>query len=143
MRRVLNWDCKATTWAIEQVGKPFVWGETDCCSLLVGMWEVMYGEPVVSLPYRSLADAVLFSESVGGVRSVLRDLNCTTLDLIVYANTGDVLVDVKRAGDDPFESVLPVITDKFLFTEPGGLVRLLPLHSAPLAATPYRLPHHG
>jgi hypothetical protein len=142
VRRVLNWDVNATLWAIDQVGKPFVWGETDCVSLLRRMLAVMYGEPVgPPLAYHSLNSAIDVSRELGGVRKVLTDLGAVPLDLIAYANTGDVLVDVRRAGDDPFEPVLPVITDKFLFTEPDGLVQLLPLHAAPLEAVPYRLPH--
>lgn len=138
MRRVPNWDVKATNWATAQLGKPFVWGETDCCSLLRQMWEEMYGEPLMPLLYQSLAAALVFSESVGGVRQVLHNLGCTPLDVIPRANTGDVLIAAPR-DDEPFDAVMPVITDQFLFTEPTGLVQLLPLDAAPLDALPYRL----
>jgi hypothetical protein len=46
MIRDLNWQNKAVTWAIAQTGQPFQWGATDCVSLLRGMLEAMYGEPV-------------------------------------------------------------------------------------------------
>ena len=134
MTRVLNWDCLAVEWAIQQVGKPFVWGETDCCSLLNRMWEVMYGEPMFDLTYTSLPEALRFSAHIGGVRHALTEMGCTTLPLS-YASTGDAIV----ADDEPFPTVLSVINDQALLSDDDKPVRLVPLSSVAPTVTVYRL----
>jgi hypothetical protein len=73
---------------------------------------------------------------------VLYQLGATELPSLSYATTGDVLIAPPRE-DEPFESVMPVITNKYLFTQPDGLVQLLPLTVAPDDAIAYRVPHVG
>jgi hypothetical protein len=139
-RRILNWDNAAVHWAIAQVGKPFAWGETDCVSLLRGMLAEIYGEPIGSNhSYADLPSALAVTKLTGGPRQVLWQLGADTLPGLPYANTGDVLIAPPRE-DEPFESVMPVITDKYLFTQPDSTVLLLPLQLAPDDATAYRLP---
>jgi hypothetical protein len=139
--RVLNWDTQTVTWAIAQLGKPFCWGETDCVSLLRGMLQIMYGEPVGPTdPYDDLRSACEVHRLTGGVWRVLKSFGSSELLGVTYASTGDVLLASPRE-DEPFEAVMPVINDKYLFTEPGGLVQLMPLRFAPDDTVAYRLPH--
>lgn len=140
MRRVRNWDCLAVEWAIQQVGKPFVWGETDCASLLTGMLGVMYRKLPPLPRYASLRDAMDIWEQTGGVKPVLLEWGSQPLPTVAYANTGDVLIASPR-DDEPFDAVMPVITDKYLFTEPNNTVQLIPLANVPVDAVPYRVPH--
>jgi hypothetical protein len=140
MRRVRNWDVQVTHWAIAQVGKPFVWGETDCVSLLRGLMRCLYGKTYgPALEYHTLREALNVEEQTGGARKVVLDLEPTVLPLS-YASTGDVLIDQRREGD-PFEAVLCVITDKALFSEPDSVVKLIPLSTVPPGVTLYRLPN--
>lgn len=132
--RVLNWDVLATKWAIEQVGKPFVWGETDCVSLMRQMAEIINGEPFGTHRYTSLRGALDVQEATGGICQALRDAGAVEIRRS-YATTGDVIV----ADDEPFPAVLLVITDKALFADHDQGVRLIPLSSVSPDATVYRL----
>lgn len=141
-RRILNWDVEATHWAVAQLGQPFTWGATDCGSLTRAMLAVMYGEDLLppGLTYTGLREAVDLDRSEGGVRGVLAALGAHALPGLLYANTGDVLIASPR-DDEPFEAVMPVITDRFLLTAPDGVVLAVPLLQAPLDAVPFRVPH--
>jgi hypothetical protein len=140
-RRIRNWDVQATLWALDQVGKPYAWGETDCGSLYLSLLSEIYGEPLLEdCRYDSIFGAMAVHERTGGALAALTALGAAPLELRAYANTGDVLIAPPRE-DEPFDAVMPVITDRYLFTEPDGLVQLLPLAAAPADALPYRLPY--
>lgn len=144
-RRVHNWDVLAVIWATEQIGKPFVWGETDCGSLTQAMLEVMYGEDLApGYRYADLRGALMAVTVSGGVLAVLELLGAVPLQSILYAGTGDVLIapPADTGNEDaPFERALPVITDRILLTTPRQSVRTAPLLSAPPDAVAYRVPH--
>lgn len=44
MARVLNWDVRLVEFAREVRGQPYVWGETDCATLVRRALTVMHGE---------------------------------------------------------------------------------------------------
>lgn len=140
-RRILNWDVEVTGWAIRQLDRPFAWGSTDCASLARAMLEVMYRDDLLpTLPaYSDRRGAEAVWRATGGARSILALLGAVPLPALLHANTGDFLVAEPRS-DEPFEALIPVITNQMLITEPDRLVRLVPLIAHPTDAVAWRLP---
>lgn len=64
-----------TTWAQQQCGKPYVWGDTDCASLAVKATEIVYPK-ALNLPHWSckLGAYRVLKEGGGSIERWLRSL---------------------------------------------------------------------
>lgn len=138
-QRLNNWDLLAVEWAMSQIGRPFLWGETDCASLVRGMLLAMYGEEPFgdTPPYRDHLEALEIIRSRGSVLEHLVRIGATP-HALPFAQTGDVCV---APGDGDFDSVSPIVAGRLLVTMPGECISTVPLWQAPEQATCYRVPH--
>jgi hypothetical protein len=141
MLRIRNWDVELAIWAAQQIGKPFVWGETDCGALVRVAHRVMYNEDLWPQlpPYRSRFGALRVLAR-GSVRERLLASGATEYRL-PFAQSGDVVIyegDTSATG-----CCLVVVADKALVTEEGAVISTVPLFGVPQPATVYRIPDHG
>lgn len=146
MRRERNWDVALAVWAREQVGQPWTWGETDCGSLVLAAYEVMYGERPPGLPgdwYHDLRGAVKMQRDTGGVEGVLRELGAEVVPP-GFVQRGDVAVLTPEEEELPAAAVVLDYQHVLEVSEEEG-VRLHPLQALREYpdATFYRLPFDG
>lgn len=90
LSRQRDWRAQLHRWARQQLGAPFVWGETDCASLARQALTVMFGEDLLpELPRWSTAReavAVLAQHGAG-------------VGLLVALGAQEVSLSFIRAGD--------------------------------------------
>lgn len=97
MRRVMNWDIALFDWARSVCGEPYVWGRTDCASLVREAHRLMYGEGRFDVgEWTSKTGALRVSKRVGGVVGALEAAGAEDVHP-GKAQQGDVLV---RAAED-------------------------------------------
>lgn len=141
LRRGLNWSDDLVRWARDEIGKPYVWGETDCGSLLRRGLAIVYGQEIGEVPaYDSLSSAYRVSEAIGGLRAVLHRLGAEPIGL-KFATTGDVILsDDWPAEDHPLDSGCLCLGPTILTGDPvvGVVVVDRPREGAFEA---WRLPH--
>lgn len=117
MRRRRNWGHRLVMWQKEVLGEPFVWGETDCGSLVWRALHEMYRSPPIegAVPaYESAQDARRAHLETGGVGPVLRRGGAEEVGLN-FARQGDVLVGVGGPGELPGAAV--VVERHFVVTD--------------------------
>lgn len=135
MKRVPNWDVALHFWAAEVVGKPYVWGSTDCGSLVRSALVAMYGQDVTGIEYATKAEALRVHAETGGVEAVLRGIGATDVD-IRFAQQGDILIEPDGDGM-PCASVV-VKRDVIAAIPEAGVVRArLRGRSGTLLRVPY------
>lgn len=104
--RPANWDVALATWAGDQLGRPFVWGETDCVTLCFAGLERVAGHAVVAVPkYTTEAEArqlVPFGGRLGQQMAILGYQVQPT-----FAQSGDVVV--LPASDGEFSDGLGLV----------------------------------
>ncbi len=129
-----NWDVHLFRWADKVVGRPFVWGETDCATLVRAAHVVMYGTDVFGWPtYRSKLGATKARKKVGGILPALQRV-CTAVGRR-FARDGDIVV-ITHEGEYGMGIVLGT---NAVGTYPGEPVSLVPLAVVPDDATFWRL----
>lgn len=66
VQRRRDWRSRTIVWAARQRGRRYVWGETDCASMVRGFLDQVYGVELFPLlpPLRSLAEAVVVAQAV-------------------------------------------------------------------------------
>lgn len=135
MIRVPNWDTLLFEWAMEQRGKPYVWGETDCGSLVRSAVGIISGEPAFAhvWPYRTRAQAGRRLSETGGVSAVLLAAGWVAVPLTM-AQQGDVLI--MDTEDGPACGV--IVARLLLTSDLAAGVQLLPV---PDAGVLLRAPH--
>ena len=132
MRR--NWDVRLYRWADQVVGRPFVWGDTDCGCLIRDAHVAMYGTDVFGWPtYRSKAGAMKARKKVGGILTALQRA-CTAVGRR-FAQDGDIIV-ITHKGE---HGMGIVVGTNAVGTYPGEPVSLVPLSVVPDDATFWRL----
>lgn len=100
VQRVAAWRSQLMTWAGAQCGRPYVWGETDCASLVRAATRQMYGVDVFAglVPeWRSQREAVRARRQVGGIGGALA-LAGAVPRVLAFVQAGDVWVRQTRAG---------------------------------------------
>ena len=124
--RIRNWDIAVIDWATRLRGAQFVWGLTDCGTLVRRMTTCMYGEDIFMLERWKSARAMKnIVEKAGGVVAILESVG-SELN-VRYASTGDVIV---RPGGCPItglDSVMPVVNSRVLLATPGEPLCLEPI----------------
>lgn len=98
MRRVPNWDLALHRWSNAVVGRPYVWGETDCGSLVREAHALMFGTEIFGVkPYSTRRQALYRHKATGGVQAVLEAHGATEVPM-AFAQQGDVLIEALGDG---------------------------------------------
>jgi hypothetical protein len=142
MRRVRNWDVLLTEWAIEQIGRPFLWGQTDCMSLVRRAAAVLYGgvDPFTERVPRwsDAATAAAVGQICGGPERALEYVGAVAVGWR-YAQTGDVWVRPPEDGGWGYAAGV-VVSGHLLRAIEDGEVAWSPLED-PGTGVVWRLPH--
>jgi len=101
--RVQNWDTELFRWARGMAGRSFVWGDTDCGSLVRGAVSIMYAGAITfdDVRYASRDEAMQVHEATGGVEAVLRASGAVEVP-IAFLQQGDIVIE-----SEPDENGLP------------------------------------
>lgn len=93
MIRLRDWRRRLTTWASQQVGLPFVWGETDCASLVRSALTEMYGADVFPhLPkWTTAREALAVLQAHGSVEAILLNAGAELVTM-PFIRAGDIVV---------------------------------------------------
>lgn len=97
----LTWERRLVEWADSVQGRPFVWGETDCASLVVQALSLL-GHPAAVPGYHTVSAARRVLAGLDPA-TVLRDLGAVEVG-IAFAQSGDV-----HLGEDPETEGLPAV----------------------------------
>jgi len=129
MKRVPDWDLRLVEYASDMIGKPFVWGQTDCTTIVFKGLEVMYDYDFTKglKWHTTLRTAVNLYKKTGGIEKVLLKKGACGIGL-GFATTGDVLISPKK----PLEvanSCFIVVRGQMLSNGPGKKVSLHPMSS--------------
>lgn len=104
--RRLNWQVDLEYWSREQLGRPFVWGETDCHALVTRAYAVIYGACPLAPTWTTRREAVRLRDAGWVGEDGLRRLGARSLHGEVgYAQPGDVILEPTR----PFDALLIAI----------------------------------
>lgn len=136
MARVRNWDVAVALMARNLVGRPFVWGETDCGTLCRLTLDALYGpgtaEGWLGQAWKSARGAARAWRRLGGPEDVLERLGAAEVHPD-YASTGDIVV---LPGQDPegLPSLAVIVGPKCVranrelgvVAEPAGVLRRAP-----------------
>lgn len=133
MRRVRNWDVSIVQFAKEVVGKPFVWGETDCASLLYRVYEIMHGQkPDVVLRYTTAKGALSAHQRTGGTEKVVRDLGA--LDIERPAKYGDIIF-YKGPEEHPWDNIAIYVPPNILIANEKDGIKFVSRNSLDMEHT--------
>lgn len=132
----MNWDRRLVEWAESVRGRPFVWGETDCATLVRGAVEAMYGPAFlagIAVPeYGTQVGAERAWDQTGGTAAVLVLLGAQELP-DGERQRGDVLLVAPGALEDTqFESAFVVVGREMVGVFVGEVVRTWPADAMPL-----------
>lgn len=136
-----DWGVRLFGWSESVVGEPFIWGETDCGSLVKGAVESMYGEtpkPWREHTYTSEKEALRVQVQVRGVSGALRSLGAEDVTL-AYAQSGDVVVRPPRQGRATFRAGVVVSGTLVVASIEEGVCRV-PLDAVDEDSTVLRVP---
>lgn len=141
MTRLRNWDVGLVVWAKQVLDLPFVWGETDCASLIRRAHRVMYGVDLFRevAPWSSLLGARKAVEAYGGVEDAMRRLGAQALPM-AFARQGDVIVQAEALDDDFTGAAFLMVSGRLLSANPDTGVRLFPRSSLSPEARLLRMP---
>jgi hypothetical protein len=92
MIRVPNWNVRLVELANEVLGKPFVWGETDCASVARRAVAVMYEDDPVAQHIK-----VTYTTKVGAARAFKKI--GSMIDILLAAGAKEVRPDLTQDGD--------------------------------------------
>jgi hypothetical protein len=127
--KVRNWDRELVEWAGAVVGEPFVWGRTDCASLVRRAHQLM-------LDYDVFADIPTYDSEIGAARAKIEHGGVTeameargaTRFPITMARAGDIVITQRVEPEDITLSCFILISGEHaLATNPGQAVELVPV----------------
>lgn len=141
MQRIVNWDVKLVEYALSLQGQPFVWGQTDCASIVRGAMRAMYGEDLWSegYDYTSLLEAKRLLEVSGGVAMQLSLLGAEEVPR-GFLQQGDVVVG-EPLDEDFADNVFVMVSDQLLSATLEEGVVMRPLALMPVNPQILRMPH--
>ena len=121
--RIRNWDVAVVEWATRLEGAQFVWGLTDCGTLVRRMASLMYGEDIFVLDrWKSARGAQVVVARAGSVAAIL-DAVGDELN-VRYASTGDVIVQPGGCSVTGFDSVMAVVDGRVFVATPNKPLKL-------------------
>uniref|UniRef100_A0A6M3XTJ9 DUF6950 domain-containing protein n=1 Tax=viral metagenome TaxID=1070528 RepID=A0A6M3XTJ9_9ZZZZ len=138
--RCPGWEYSLVAYANAQLGRPFLWGETDCFSLArEALGVILAPNPLANVPgYTSREEADEVAGAVLDVADALERLGAYSRP-ISFAQQGDV---VTIPGDDgsglPRFGFVPDGRGRLMTSDPTGGVEILPLHNAPAGSLAWR-----
>ncbi len=93
IRRRVDWRSRLLCWSALQVGRPFVWGQTDCATLGRSALTEIFGVDVMPwLPtWHSAREAVQVVQTYGPVESILEKLGACGVSS-AFMRAGDLVV---------------------------------------------------
>lgn len=137
--RPRNWDVELVRWADSRRGRPYVWGHTDCGSLVrQAMAVVLGGEPFPDLPVWEDADeAKAALRTLGGFSRAMQAVGAHEVPPS-FVQSGDLAVT-------PSEPLHPAhlavaVAGKALVTTAEHGVRVADLGALPSGTVFWRLP---
>ena len=91
--KVDNYDYKLIEWVNIQLGKPYIWGETDCGSLVRKGLNIVYGKDCFGyiLAWDSEVECRKIWDDLGGVDKAFLDFGARKIKG-TFAQTGDVAI---------------------------------------------------
>lgn len=137
--RVRNWDLAVIEWATGLRGVPFVWGRTDCGTLVREMTILIYDRDIFAgirrwKSARGMESAV---EKAGGVSSIFDAVGAEVG--VRFARTGDVMVRPRGCPLTGLDSVMPVADGHVVVATPGEPLQLVPLRQLAVEVRIWRL----
>jgi hypothetical protein len=127
---IANWDVLLAEWAAAQVGRPFVWGETDCVSLTCAGLAVVLGRPFFPKPaYSSEAAAKQLVPFGGRLGQQLALLGRRVPELMAQSADVVVIPADETAGEFCDGLGLIVGTTQVIVANPEHGVRSLKLEA--------------
>lgn len=120
-----NGDVELTMWVQSLVGKPFVWGETDCCTIVAGALLRLHGVDYRLPVYRSRDDAKRIVATMGGLREQLVRLGAVEVP-VNFERTGDIVV-LAPVGEEFTDGAGLVVGSQVITTSESDGVRVVPL----------------
>jgi len=125
--RVLNWDGRLVAWAKEMVGRPFVWGETDCITLAIEAIEIIHpGQIKFDLPFwDSKKTAIVAIKKINGFSAYMEKHGAVKIESELLARAGDLLV---APSVDSIEGCQVVIGGKIISSRPDEGVHIRNLY---------------
>jgi hypothetical protein len=134
-----GWEFRLVAYANSQVGRPFVWGETDCYSLVREALECVYDADLLPhIIYTSKAKATTAARAFPQPGAALSDFGAVRVPL-PNAQSGDVLL---MPGDDglglPRFAVVVDGRGRVLTSDPGAGAEVLRASNIPPDSTAWR-----
>ncbi len=130
MQRERNWNVRLAILVRSLIGKPFIWGETDCVSVLRKAYVAMYDEdPIaefVPMDYSTEEEAKEAFRAIGGdftkwiMRIVVQEVTP------MFARDGDMVFNEDSAVG--YQNVGIVLSDRILISDIKNGVHMLPLN---------------
>lgn len=101
IQRRLDWRSRILAWSQAQVGKPLVWGQTDCAALARTAIVQMFGEAAEEiLPrWKTAREALTILQERGSIGTILEELGADKLS-VPFLRAGDLVV-----SSEPEEAV--------------------------------------
>lgn len=96
---VRNYDIELVIWGKALIGQPFVWGKTDCGTIVRRAMKIVFGKDVFRgkvRSYRSGVEAMRVMQGVGGIAGALVNAGFIRQKGRKW-HTGDIIVE---PGDD-------------------------------------------
>ena len=138
MMRRRNWDVALLQWAVQQGGRPYAWGETDCVTLALAAVGVLYPAPPPLPRFPSkLAALRALAEAPDLIPATLAAAGAVPLAL-GFAGAGDLLVPPSDLDE---AAVLVCLGGSALVSDPGLGVSRVPTLALPADTIAWRLPH--
>lgn len=97
--RIAGWEAELTCWATRTIGRPFVWGESDCAILCAEAFDVMTGQDhsrELRGAYFSRIGALRYQSRVRSLWSGLLGAGCKPLASPFLIARGDFLLGWER-----------------------------------------------
>jgi len=135
LTRVPNWSVKLAGFADSVLGKPFVWGETDCVSICRGALETMYGEDIIAPhfdgTYSTKTGAARAFSKVGSLSAIAEQAGAKEVRHNMSVD-GDVMVFPKVG---PYENVATRIGGMWIISD-QDLDRVIATRILPTSINP-------
>jgi hypothetical protein len=144
MDRIPNWPVALGNLARELIGQPFVWGETDCVSIVRKATIAMYGEdiakPYIDVTYKTKIGAVRAFKKIGTIGNIIEKVGCREVPLHLTRD-GDFLLF--EPNGEQYENMATRMGSRWILAVPEEntikAVKLNMLQFGPEYARAYRI----
>ena len=120
--RLRNWDVELIAWAERMKGQSFVWGLSDCASLVRDACRLMYGYEIFDLSWWKTQD-----EMVEAVREGVTEILSAVATPVgrKFVQTGDIIQVPDGCPYTKLDSLMVVVCDRLLVSVPKKKIRLV------------------